>query len=480
MGSNEYKQLLSDVSFEALFLSKKGICIAQNKTAKEIFGYSDDEAIGQPGIQWIHPVDRDLVAKKMKEDLAKPYEVLALRKNGTTFPCEIQAKNIEFEGKRIRVTALRDITSRKTIEKELFDKITELDIITASIPNTIWKAKFNNDGKVTDVFISDSVNNLLNLAPGTIKNDWGKFFSYVLEEDLETVNEKLLEAMQNPGKIISHIYRIKKENGEIAWLSSAGYAIQNDKDHLLYGFTYEVTELKQHELALIELNATKDKLFSIISHDLKNPFTAFMGFSELMIRQIDSGNHENLRKYAEAILSGARQGSELLSNLLDWSRTQRNIVTYNPEIVEVEKFIRNVLNYFEQPARNKEIDLVYLNDGVDTFIGDRMMGETIIRNLLSNAIKFSKRKSKITLKVKADKSKTIFSIIDKGIGISQKNQKKLFNVNYNYTTQGTENEKGTGLGLALSKEFVDFHKGEIGVKSEPFKGSEFWFTIPKK
>lgn len=481
MGSKykKYKELLSDISFEALFLSKQGVCIGQNQTAIDMFGYTDNEVIGQPATQWINPMDRELVSNKMKENYAEPYEVLAQRKDGTSFPSEIQAKNIEFENEILRVTALRDITTRKTIEKNLSGKVIEYDIITASIPNSIWKARFDLDGNVSDVYISDSINGLLDLPAGTINNDWNLYFNYVLPEEIEAIQAKIKEAIGKPGKIVTHIYKVKKGNGDIAWISSSGRVQITEKGIVAYGFSYDVSELKQNEQSLIELNNTKDKLFSIISHDLKNPFTAFLGFSQLMIKQIESGKFDNLRKYAEAILVGARQGSELLSNLLDWSRTQRNLVTFNPEIIEVDKFVRNVMNYFDQPSKSKEIELVFVNDGVDVFIGDRMMAETIIRNFLSNAIKFSKRTTKVSLTITANTSKTYFFVKDEGVGISLENQKKLFNVNNNYTTQGTENEKGTGLGLALCKEFVDFHNGDIGVKSEPFKGSEFWFTIPK-
>jgi len=345
--SINYKQLLADISFEALFLSQKGICIAQNETAKQMFGYSDEEAIGQPGTNWIHPMDRELVGKKMQENYASPYEVLALKKDGSTFSCEIQAKSVDFEGEKIRVTALRDISTRKTIEKELYDKIVELDIVTASIPNTIWKVKVGAEGQVSDVYISDSVNDLLNLPHGTLKNDWDKYFSYVLPGEVEEMNMKIQEAIRNPEKIYSHTYRVKKGNGEIAWVSSAGRVRIVDNDAILYGFTYDISELKENERALTELNKTKDKLFSIISHDLKNPFTAFMGFSELMLRQIEAGKTDNLKKYAEAILLGARQGAELLSNLLDWSRTQRKKVTYNPEMIDLQSMIKALINYFE-------------------------------------------------------------------------------------------------------------------------------------
>jgi PAS domain S-box-containing protein len=477
---NKYKQLLSDISFEALFLSHNGICIAQNETAKKIFGYSDEEAIGQPGTNWIHPMDRKLVSQKMQENIASPYEVLALRKDGSIFPCEIQAKIVEFEGENIRVTALRDISTRKTIEKELFDKIVELEIITASIPNAIWKVKIDSEGNASDVYISDSVNDLLALPPGTIKNDWKKYFSFVVSEEIEEINKKIKESIGKPEKIYSHTYRIRKGDGKIAWVTSAGRVRLIDDEAILYGFTYDVSELKENEKALKELNASKDKLFSIISHDLKNPFTAFMGFSELMIRQLEAGKTESLMKYAEAILLGAQQGSELLSNLLDWSRTQRDKVTFNPEMIDLQGLVRTIQNYYQHLLQSKEIEFIYVNEGVTSFVGDRMMIETTLRNLLSNAIKFSKRKGEIKLNISSDKFNVVFTIIDNGVGISEEKQKKLFNLNSSITTLGTENEKGTGLGLVLCKEFIDFHGGKIGVESKVNNGSKFWFSIPKK
>ncbi|MBN2663984.1 MAG: PAS domain S-box protein [Bacteroidales bacterium] len=276
---DEFHFLLSKVSFEAIFLSEKGICIGQNKTAEEMFGYSEDEAIGKMGTEWIAPEDRDLVLKNLLGGDAKPYEVKAITKNGTIFPCEIQAKLIDYKNKKIRVTALRNISEKAKYKDQLKEKLKELELITSTIPSIIWKANIDKTGRYINTYISSAADDIMELPKGTINNNWDKYFSYVIPSFLPKIFRKIKEGIENPGEINFFDYQIKKGNGQIAWFSSCGKVFFENYMPTIYGFTHDITEQKNHEIEIKKISSEKDKLLAIISHDLRSPFNAIIGFS---------------------------------------------------------------------------------------------------------------------------------------------------------------------------------------------------------
>ena len=236
--------------------------------------------------------------------------------------------------------------------------------------------------------------------------------------------------------------------------------------------------LKMNELQLRELNATKDKFFSIVAHDLKNPFTSLIGSSELLYDNIDQMNKESIHKLALILNDSAKSGYAILQNLLDWSRSQTGLLKYNPEKINLSELIdENILNV-QLFASNKDIDLVQEQDKKIYIVSDKCMINTILRNLLSNAIKFTQRGGKVVINTKTNQNEVIISVNDTGIGISRENIEKLFKLDTKYTMKGTENEQGTGLGLKLSKEFVEKEGGKIWVESSLNKGSVFSFSIP--
>ncbi len=480
MAQNEnLNHLFASLSFEALFLSKEGICIAQNQAAKDIFGYTDEEAIGRPETEWIAPYDRGKVVQIMKENYAQPLKTKAQRKDGSTFPCEIQAKYIQHNNETIRITAIRNITEQQNLENELTEKIKELEIITASIPNAIWKAKVNKDGKISETYISESADQLLGLPAGTINSDWEKYFSYILPEYRTLIEETIKKGVENPGKTVTVRYKVRKADGSIAWFSSNGKGELRENSIIAFGFTHDITVKKSKEEQLEKLMATKDKFFSIISHDLRNPFTAFMGFSELMLRQVQKGQYDNIEKYARAIYSTARSGGELLSNLLDWSRSQRGKISVRPEKINIHDLLHSVLMFFEEPAKSKEIKIKTTIASDLSLVADHNMLNTILRNLISNAIKFSYRQSTILISMTQNIDMVLLEVEDHGTGIEPEDQAKLFQIDTNQSNPGTEEEKGTGLGLILCKDFVDKHNGQIEVESEPGKGSKFTVILPQ-
>ncbi len=238
--------------------------------------------------------------------------------------------------------------------------------------------------------------------------------------------------------------------------------------------------LKKSERHLISVNKTKDRFFSIISHDLRNPFASIVSFSRILKRDINTLTKEELQELTVELDKSVLKINSLLENLLQWSQTQTGKIKYKPELFVVKDLIRDNVNLLSIRAREKSIDIT--DKVVDHLVvwGDVNMTNTIIRNLLSNALKYSYPGGRVTLNSRKLNAMVEISIADDGTGIPEEDQEKLFRVDSLYTTLGTNDEKGSGLGLLLCKEFVKKQGGDIAFESTKGKGSVFSFTIPLK
>jgi signal transduction histidine kinase/ligand-binding sensor domain-containing protein len=241
-------------------------------------------------------------------------------------------------------------------------------------------------------------------------------------------------------------------------------------------FLEKTVESKTMELK--ELNASKDKFFSIIAHDLKNPFATIIGFSELLNEDLDSNNVEKIREYTKLIHTSAIQTFSLLENLLEWANSQTNRISYNPSDLNLHELFTEDLNILNDMAERKNIDLKIMIAENLMIRADRNMIKTVVRNLISNAIKFTAKGGKVKVNAVVSEKQVEISVSDNGIGMTKEIMEKLFRIDANLSTRGTENEKGTGLGLILCKEFVEKHCGRISVESEPGNGSIFRFVLP--
>jgi len=237
-------------------------------------------------------------------------------------------------------------------------------------------------------------------------------------------------------------------------------------------------KLKESEVRLRELNATKDKFFSIIAHDLRNPFMAILGFSDFLIQKISDKDYESIEEYANIIRNSSQQVLSLLTNLLQWASLQNGKIQFNPEMFEIGALINEVTELSKGAALQKSITITKkLPHNVLVFADKSMIGTTL-RNIISNAIKFTKPGGKVNISAMKKQDELLITISDNGIGMNKDALKRLFGIEDGYSTSGTQNEPGTGLGLILCKEFVHRHKGKIWAESEPGKGSRFHFTIP--
>jgi signal transduction histidine kinase len=237
-------------------------------------------------------------------------------------------------------------------------------------------------------------------------------------------------------------------------------------------------EVKEKNLELSNLNATKDKFFSIISHDLKGPLNSLTSFSGLLINHLESLSKEEIQMLAKDLDKSLKNLFVLLENLLEWSRSQTGNIEFKPVPFDLSAVLQQNKDLLNTQAQNKKINILNEATSVVTVHAHQQSVNTVVRNLLSNSIKFTPEGGTITLSLRQTGNEAQVSIADTGVGMSKEVMDKLFRIDTKHSTQGTANEKGTGLGLILCKEFIEKNGGRIWVQSEIGKGSVFAFTLP--
>lgn len=239
-------------------------------------------------------------------------------------------------------------------------------------------------------------------------------------------------------------------------------------------------EIKRKNEELQKLNSEKDKFFSIIVHDLKSPFNSILYFSNLLVEQMREKDYNGIEEYADFVQISSQRAMDLLMNLTEWSLSQTGRMEFRPEHFEIGELINRVALLLSDAAMQKSI-LISKDLLPNTIVNaDKNMVSTVLRNLISNAIKFTNNNGKIIISTKVQHDELSVSVCDNGVGMTKDRIEKIFRIEENSSTPGTQNETGTGLGLILCKEFVEKHGGRISVKSEIGKGSIFSFTIPYK
>ena len=236
--------------------------------------------------------------------------------------------------------------------------------------------------------------------------------------------------------------------------------------------------LEKYSEELNQLNITKDKFFSIIAHDLKNPFITLLGFSDMLIHEYDELTEEEKLQYITEIRNSAKSSHELLENLLEWSRSQTGRLEYEPHQFDIYELVRRNFLLLNPMAKTKGIQLICEVKENSSVYGDFDMVNTVIRNLISNAVKFTNKGGEIRISTETENGFLKLCICDNGVGMDEIALNKLFKLGEQNTTRGTSKESGSGLGLILCKEFIEKNFGKIWAESKIGDGSRFNFTIP--
>lgn len=238
--------------------------------------------------------------------------------------------------------------------------------------------------------------------------------------------------------------------------------------------------LRKSETRLKELIKAKDTLFSIIAHDLKNPFTCLLGSTEILLSQIGGMTSHEIQELAQVLNDSAKSGYSILQNLLDWSRSQTGMIVLHPENIHLKSIIEENISDLKYSSDQKEIEVTTdVQEDLD-IITDKNLLNAILRNLLNNAVKFTHNSGKVSITATRANNEVTVSVKDTGIGIPESEIDELFGIENGHTRPGTNMEQGTGLGLKICREFVEMLGGMIWAESIDNEGSNFTFTLPVK
>ena len=238
-------------------------------------------------------------------------------------------------------------------------------------------------------------------------------------------------------------------------------------------------ELEKQKKELLELNATKDKFFSIIAHDLRSPISSLISLSEVLKMDMELLSHDQQKEILNSLHDLSINYLKLLDNLLQWARMQSGRLKAEPETFSLLSAVIEVIDFYKTNAQEKKISLSVINQVETRVFADKNMVRTVLRNLVSNAIKYTRDGGKVEVAIVEREKMVEVTVKDNGVGISTDMQEKLFQLDKTHSTKGTANECGTGLGLILCKEFVEKNGGLLKVVSESGTGSTFHFTLPK-
>ncbi len=383
----------------------------------------------------------------------------------------------------------QDITKRKQTELALKDSEQRYKLLFQNLNSlfSVYEIVLDKNGKPFDLRFLQ-VNSAYEEFTGLKSSDLiGKTLLEVFPATEEYWIEKIADVAmsgipsnyENYSKILDKYLELSIYSPEHNQIALLGHDIT-------YRKKAEV-DIKNKNIELAELNASKDKFFSIIAHDLRSPFNGFLGLTRLMAEETSDFTLIELQEISQKMQSSANNLYKLLENLLEWSRIQRGLTEFKPQVCQLNDIIKQNIEIERDFAKQKSIEII-LNI-VNTYEAkiDISMIDTVLRNLITNAIKFTPRGGKIEIGVSSDELHleggahlaTCIYIKDNGIGMNADTLEKLFKIDENVTRPGTEKEPSTGLGLLLCKEFVEKHGGRIWAESEEGKGSTFYLTLPK-
>ena len=456
-----------------------------NTSLCEITGYSENE-LQLMNMQDITHLDDLLQSHGKLVELAQnvtesvKLEKRYIHKNGNVIWVVIAATMLkDSQGNPLHyVSQIEDITKRKEIEGDLKQSEEKYRSIFENVQDVFYQA--DQGGLVTE--ISPSIFQYSGFSREAIIGQPVSDFYYYPND-----RERIIRSLKNDGAVIDFEVRLMTISKELRYVSVNARLVLED-GHIIgtEGSMRDVTARKFQENALkalnIELTASneqKNKLLSIIGHDLRNPISGSLGLLEMTLTDLYSMSVDDIHLHLSMMKQELSNANELLEGLLTWAKSQFNSIGFRPvEITDISFYVQRSIQNILPMAKKKSILISQFIAPALKIYADKEMLETIVRNLLSNAVKFSHHGGEIIVNASRKGNDMLFSITDNGIGIPKKKIKELFNSRSNYTTYGTGGEKGTGLGLNLVSDFVFKHGGEIWVESQQGIGSVFYFTIP--
>lgn len=462
-----------------------------NDAAVEMMGHSRETLIGKS--------DYDLFPKEQAVVFWKSDELVFTSGSNSneeqitwfdgTLHTIVTHKQLYIEkpsGKKFIVGTIHDITSYKKIEEELRASETKyhelFDNANDFILTTDTEGKITNANRTLLRFLQTDLESITQ----------NNVYDFIREENIDFANDIKTKILEGASDHTFELNAYGVDRKPVIYEVKASLIRQNGEPVGVQCVFSDVTErreaslrLEKYNASLLELNATKDKFFSIIAHDLRNPYSSLMGFSEMLLEDLDEISKDEIRESLKIIYSAAKNSFNLLENLLAWSRLETGHMPFAPSQIELSDVVDEVVNVLFSLAYRKKIEINNLVEPGILLFADKNMLNSILNNLVMNAIKFTSGDGEISIyagpDVSIQESGRDFikiSVADTGVGMDAETREKLFTSDRLVSNPGTEKEQGTGLGLILTREMVEKHGGKIMVESSPGKGSVFSFLIP--
>lgn len=348
------------------------------------------------------------------------------------------------------------VNKRATSIGTNFENIFITMVITTVIISILMSIYFSS-------VITRPIVNLSKFINKTVNSNFSESLTFIQTNSRDEVGQ----LTQNFNRMLHEMQR------QLTEIKEQSMALEHQNDAL-----NKVNKQSQaSEEHLSKLNSIKDKLLTILSHDLRSPFNTIKGFLQVLLHHIDGFTKEEIIHFAEDMDASVQRVIDLLENLLQWSSIQTDDFDFKPEDVDIQLVINNNIALYEKNALEKHISLMAHTNSQVFVKADKNMLDFVLRNLISNAIKFTNPHTQIDVFVEEKKKNTTIIIADKGVGIKPKALEKIFSPEVHLTTKGTANEKGTGFGLLLCKEFVEKNNGTLVIESEEGKGTKVKFTL---
>jgi len=487
-------QSLFEASQDGIAVESEGKIVKANDSFAEIFGYDNGNELTNRDL--IDLVSNDDVLKvveffrllEQKKNVPDRFEFLGKKRDSSFIFTEISVSTFESDNKVFVVMVTRDVTERKRAQKIIQESEEKYRNVTENIDDFLYT--FERVGNfMRPLFYTSAVKKVTGYSQAEFLEDSRLFLKIIHPDDFPMLKKRISDLIRSRFQLSSEVeVRIINKQGGAVWIRNKTRIVRDEagKIHKIYGLVSDITlkkraeeELKKSTENLLKLNETKDRFISIISHDLRTPFSSILGFTELLAND-ESLSKEERTQYVNFIKDSSNSMLSLVNSLLDWTRLQTGRVKFEPQKIQAETIIEKSINTLSGMSYQKGINVIS-TVGNDHFVFvDKDLIEQVFNNLLSNAIKFTSKDDKVEVSVKPYGTPRFleFSIKDTGRGIKQENISKLFSVDTKFTSEGTSGEKGSGLGLSLVKDIIEKHGGKVWVKSEYGKGSEFKFTLP--
>jgi PAS domain S-box-containing protein len=485
-------QSVSSVSVQGY--SPDGTTQYWNKASELLYGYTEQEAIGRNLVDLIIPTEMKEVVKQAIRRMAETgipiptSELSLMRKDGSRVSVISSHAIVRSSGKSQELFCIDiDLTEHKKAEEAILKTKQQYDTLVAQIPVGVYILRTKPDYSFDLEYVSPVMAEILGLSIESLLANNENIFKAIHPEDVEEVYRLNLEGIKQKQPFDWKGRAVVK--GVVKWLHMSSLPQQQENgDILWHGLIVDITEqirdeeeIKEQNEKLQELNATKDKFFSIIAHDLRSPFNSFLGLTQIMAEELPSLTMAQIQEIAVNMRKSATNLYRLLENLLHWSSMQQGVIPFNPESVRLLPVADESITMILESAKVKGIEINCTIPDYLVVFADTNLLQTVIRNLVSNAVKFTLTGGKVNLSAKTTTDSNIeISVQDSGIGMSQKLLGDLFKLDVKTSRKGTSGEPSTGLGLLLCKEFIEKHGGQIWAESEVGKGSTFYFTLPGK